>query len=259
MKLRLLGSGGWLPTSARETCCAYLREDDSVLLIDAGTGLARLVEEPALLAGAERLDVVLTHFHLDHVVGLSYLPALPLRPTLWGPAAALTGTPTGTVLGHMFGSPLFGAELEAIVASVCELPADGRLDVGPWPVAVRRQDLHTDPTLAVRVGDQLTYCTDTAADAANADFARGSGLLFHEAWYADATTDDRTHSAAGEAGHIAATAGVESLVLIHLDPLQRSHEKLLAAAREEFPRTSLGTDLQPLESLLTGPPGPGFG
>jgi glyoxylase-like metal-dependent hydrolase (beta-lactamase superfamily II) len=37
-----------------------------------------------LLADAESVDIVLTHFHLDHVVDLSYLPALPLRepPTI---------------------------------------------------------------------------------------------------------------------------------------------------------------------------------
>jgi len=35
-------------------------------------------EHSDLLDGATRLDVLLTHFHLDHVCGLSYLPAPPL-------------------------------------------------------------------------------------------------------------------------------------------------------------------------------------
>jgi ribonuclease BN (tRNA processing enzyme) len=49
-----------------------------------------------LLADAESVDIVLTHFHLDHVVDLSYLPALPLREPrqFWSPGRLLTGIAT---------------------------------------------------------------------------------------------------------------------------------------------------------------------
>ena len=48
------------------------------LLLDAGSGVGRLGEEPVarLLEGFDHLDVALTHYHLDHVVGLSYLPGV---------------------------------------------------------------------------------------------------------------------------------------------------------------------------------------
>jgi glyoxylase-like metal-dependent hydrolase (beta-lactamase superfamily II) len=36
--------------------------------------------------GVERIDIVLTHFHLDHVCGRAYVPALPVRAALWAPA-----------------------------------------------------------------------------------------------------------------------------------------------------------------------------
>lgn len=241
----LLGSGGWIPTSRRETCCAYLREGDRVLLIDAGTGIQRLVENPALIAGAESVDIVLTHFHLDHVAGLSYLPALPTRPTIWGPGETLVGAPTAAILDRLFGSPLFGAVLGEITAAVHEIPAEP-FDVAAFEISSRVQRLHTDPTLALRVGDALTYCTDTAADPGNADFAAGTRLLLHEAWYAQASTDDATHTAAGEAGRIARDAGVDRLVLIHVNPLQRSDEELAAEARAEFTEASVGQDLVPL-------------
>jgi hypothetical protein len=35
----LLGSGGWIPTTKRETCFAFIREGSHFLLIDAGTGV----------------------------------------------------------------------------------------------------------------------------------------------------------------------------------------------------------------------------
>src|SRR5687767_10317490 len=103
----LLGSGGWIPTSKRETCAAFVRHGPHVLLIDAGTGIQRLVEQSDLLAGVESVDIVLTHFHLDHVVGLSYLPALalPEPPTIWGAGKRLAGVPTGSVLERLLGPP----------------------------------------------------------------------------------------------------------------------------------------------------------
>jgi ribonuclease BN (tRNA processing enzyme) len=238
----LLGSGGWIPTSRRETCCAYLRQEDHVLLIDAGTGVQRLVEEPGLLEGIGQLDIVLTHFHLDHVAGLSYLPALRLAPTVWGAGEALAGTPTTEILGRLFGSPLFGATLDGITGAVHEVPA-GPFEVGPFAISTRIQRLHNDPTLALRIGDALTYCTDTAADPGNIGFAEGTTMLLHEAWYAEASTDDRTHSAAGQAGRIAREAGVGRLVLIHVNPLQRIDDELARAASVEFPDALVGTDL----------------
>jgi ribonuclease BN (tRNA processing enzyme) len=238
----LLGSGGWIPTSRRETCCAYLRQGEHALLIDAGTGIQRLVEDPSLLQGVGRLDIVLTHFHLDHVAGLGYVPALPLLPIVWGPGEALYKASTATILGRVIGPPLFGAALDEVVDSVGELSV-GRLELGPFALSSREQRLHTHPTLALRIGDELTYCTDTAADPGNAEFAAGSALLLHEAWYAKDSTDDETHSAAGEAGRIARDAGVERLVLIHLNPLQRSDEELLMAARAEFRDVAVGEDL----------------
>jgi ribonuclease BN (tRNA processing enzyme) len=241
----LLGSGGWIPTSRRETCCLYLRDGDQVILVDAGTGVQRLVEQPELLAGAERLDVVLTHFHLDHVVGLSYLPALPMRAVVWGPGQVLVGRATREVLGRLLGSPMFALTPENVAAGVEEIPPEP-WEIGGLTISSRIQRLHSDPTLALRIGDDLTYCTDTAADEGNVDFAAGSRVLLHEAWHASPETDDQIHTAAGEAGRIAREAHVARLVLIHVNPLQKSDQELERPAREEFPEVRAGQDLTPL-------------
>ena len=165
----LLGSGGWIPTPERETCCALVRSEGHGVLIDAGTGVRRLIEQPALLAGLERLDIVLTHFHLDHVAGLGYVPALELRPTIWGGGVPLTGETTENVLARLLGRPFFPVPLETLFAGVRDLP-NHPLELGPLSVESRIQHHHADPTLALRIGG-LVYCTDTAADAATPEFA----------------------------------------------------------------------------------------
>jgi ribonuclease BN (tRNA processing enzyme) len=242
----LLGSGGWIPTTKRETCCMFLREGADALLLDAGTGVHRLVEQPELLAGVGRLDIVLTHFHLDHIVGLSYLPALSLSepPTIWGPGQLLAGGSTRSILERLLSPPIFSAPLRTIAQDVLEIPKQEGIEVGPFCVSTRVQELHDGSTVALRIGDVLTYCTDTAPDPGNVGFASGTRVLLHEAWYAQESSDDGNHSAGGDAGRIAREAGVDQLVLIHVNPLQESDEALAASAGREFPGASVGVDLE---------------
>jgi len=239
----LLGSGGWIPTRRRETCCALLREGPRALVIDAGTGLQRLVEHPELLDGVKSVDVVLTHFHLDHIVGLGYLPALqlPERTTIWGAGQRLGGVSTGALLERFLGEPFFSAPLAEAASAVHEI--EDNADIGPFSIRTRVQEFHAVPTLALRIGDMLTYCTDTAPDPGNIGFAAGSQVLLHDAWYAQATSDDGNHSAGGDAGRIAREAGVRRLVLIHINPLQETDEPLAESARHEFPGAEVGFDL----------------
>ncbi len=240
----LLGSGGWLPTSRRETCCALFRDGERALLIDAGTGLSRLVEQPELISAVEQLEIVLTHFHLDHVIGLSYLPALalPAPPTLWGPGRRLYDTSTEAVLGRVLGAPLFALEPRDLLTAVHEMP-EGSFSAAGIEVDTRTQWRHAHSTVALRIGDFATYCTDTAFDPENAPFAEGTGVLLHEAWHPLDSCDDAGHTAAGEAARLADLAGVDTLVLIHVNPLLDDETALEHAARARFEASQVGCDL----------------
>ena len=240
----LLGSGGWIPTAKRATCSALVRRGEHALVIDAGTGISRLVEDRALLDGVRRVELVLTHFHLDHVVGLGYLPGLELPdpPRLHGPGERLYGVSTEEILGRLIGPPLSGLVLETLLSGVEEI-GDGDLELGPFQLTARTQTHHDDPTLALRVEDELTYCTDTSYDEDNADFATGSRVLCHEAWYTeDAPRQEATHSSAREAAEIARQAEVERLVMIHVRP-GADEARLEAEARETFGASVVGSDL----------------
>ncbi|MEM9644114.1 MAG: ribonuclease Z, partial [Planctomycetota bacterium] len=67
MKLLCLGTAGYHPNAHRHTSCYFLPE--SGLVLDAGSGLFRLAEH----IHTDFLDILLSHAHLDHIVGLTYL------------------------------------------------------------------------------------------------------------------------------------------------------------------------------------------
>ena len=238
MEVRLLGSGGWLPTDERETSCVYVRSGPDLLLLDVGTGARRLITEPELLEGVERLRVVLSHFHLDHVFGFTALAGLELDREIWMPARLLAGVPAGELLEQLVGPPFFSVIGEAGEARELE----GDTEIGPFWIEIRVQPQHPGRSAAIRVNGELTYCTDTRYDPENVDFARGSAVLLHEAFQGGETTDDPGHTAAGEAGRLAAAAGVDRLVLMHVNPDGVPDEELVAAAQAHFAAAEVGRD-----------------
>ncbi|MCZ7663728.1 MAG: MBL fold metallo-hydrolase [Thermoleophilia bacterium] len=90
MELVVLGSAGWIPQQERMTTSLALRVGDVLVVLDAGTGVARLLEpglRRLLPPPGSAVHVFLSHYHLDHTAGLTYLPVLwPGNPTtVYGP------------------------------------------------------------------------------------------------------------------------------------------------------------------------------
>jgi ribonuclease BN (tRNA processing enzyme) len=251
-RLIILGGGGWFPAHGRHTACAILRDGDSAIMIDAGTGVGRLVEHPELLAGVERLDILLTHFHLDHIAGLAYLPALALcrQTTVWGPGKSLYGTSTAALLDRISREPFHPVPLGVQDIEVRDLPLD-EVEFAGVRVGIRRQDLHTAPSLALRFEDMLAWITDTAYDPGSARFAAGCRLLAHEAWFtADQPRNPTIHSSGAQAADVAAGAEIDRLLLIHLPPFAQSVEQLVREAQTTFPRAVAAHDGADLSMML---------
>ena len=96
MKVNFWGTRGSLATAGRETaryggntsCVEIVGENGSRLVLDAGTGIRAL--GMALPLGLRRVDILLTHLHLDHIQGLGFFrplfnPAMEVH--IWGPAS----------------------------------------------------------------------------------------------------------------------------------------------------------------------------
>jgi ribonuclease BN (tRNA processing enzyme) len=208
VKLVALGTNGFYPARGRATMSFLVCDGARALLLDAGSGVARLGEEPVreLLAGVPRLDIVLTHYHLDHVVGLSYLPGVwrGRSVRVWGPAPPLVdGDPSA--LDRLLAPPFFPRLGDwPLAISVHAYAASADLAELGWDLTVRRQD-HPGGSVGLRLGASLAYTTDTVGDLATAEFVAGVGLLLHELWW----TDDELAAAASPGGHSAMTAVAE--------------------------------------------------
>lgn len=240
MKLLLLGTAGYHPSERRQTACLMLPEAGIVL--DAGTGFFRVREH----LRTSTLDILLTHAHLDHVVGLTYLLSTVWerkleRITIHGEAAKLKA-----IREHLLAPDLFPVPL----------PCDWRPLTAPWAeiagAHIRTIPLiHPGGAVAYRIdfpGKSLAYVTDTTAatDAAYIGAIREVDLLVHECNFRDSEQDwavKTGHSCTSAVAAVAKAAGVKRLVLIHFNPLDTSDDPIeLAAARAIFPDTEVGFD-----------------
>jgi ribonuclease BN (tRNA processing enzyme) len=245
MKLVLLGTGGYFPNGRRHTACLMLPEIGVVL--DAGSGSGRIGD----YLQTERLDIFLTHAHLDHIAGLTYLINLVPQQVLDNTTVHGEPAKLNAVRDHLFAEPIFPVAAPFRFAPLDQsfaLPAGGTLTHFPLT--------HPGGSLGFRLdwpGRSMAYITDTTA-AADADYVKqicGVDLLLHEAYFAadaDNLPSLTGHSALPAVAQVAAAAAVGRLVLIHIDPRNDKDQALdLAAARKSFPQIDIGVDGMELE------------
>jgi len=263
MRLMLLGTQGWIPTPRRETTCLAVHDDEVLFIFDAGTGLSRFLQPPAadLLDGGRQVHLFLTHYHLDHVCGLAYLPGIMQgKPVVvYVPEAGLNSVDPERGVPDLIRRPFNPGGFRDHPNFDIQVLREGANEVAGHAVRLRSQ-CHPDTTVAYRLDDRMVLATDTVADGQTADFAGGAGVLLHEAWLDGVEEDDptqrefvetayRAHSSARQVSGIASAAGVGRLVLMHLNPLRDEayYSQMESAARETFAETYVYPDLQELE------------
>jgi ribonuclease Z len=240
MKLILLGTGGYFPNGRRQTACLMLPAVG--LVLDAGTGMCQLSK----YLQTEQLDIFLSHAHLDHISGLTYLvnlvPADVLRrTTLHGAAEKLTA-----VREHLFAESIFPVAPPFRFAPLVDsfaLSDGGTLRHFPL--------VHPGGSIGFRLdwsGHSMAYITDTTAElgAAYVENIRDVDLLVHEAYFTedvDNVPANTGHSSLGSVAQVATAANVGRLVIVHIDPQIDDDDQFdVTAARRIFANTMIGVD-----------------
>jgi phosphoribosyl 1,2-cyclic phosphodiesterase len=242
VRLTIWGCRGSLASPGRQTVryggntsCVEVQTDEGRLILDAGTGIRAL--GLALSNPAPRIDLLLTHLHLDHLEGLAFFlplwqPETELR--IWGPPS-----PTRSLeerIGRYFSPPLFPIDVADVPSRVefHDVPED------PWVLAgvqvTAAPVAHPGPTLGYRfdsAGGSFAYIPDhepaLGTDLGTVepewipgfDLASGVDLLLHDAQFTDDEYSERVgwgHSSVTHAVTFAQRAGVGRLVLFHHDP-----------------------------------------
>jgi phosphoribosyl 1,2-cyclic phosphodiesterase len=260
MKVRLWGTRGSVPTpgpaTARyggNTSCVEIVAGRTAhrVVLDAGSGIRGLGS--ALPPDVERVDILLSHLHMDHIIGLGFFRAL-FRPDLevhiWGP-----GSTTLDLRGRLtryLSPPLFPVRLR-------ELPCDltlhdvplGDFEV-PGLTVTAALVCHPGPTVGYRLDDgrvTLAYMSDhepalgvhafpeSPQWTSGYELAADVDVLIHDAQFDDpeyAAHIGWGHSALGHTLAFTNTVGARHLIAFHHDPSHDDSQLDAIYARDEI-------------------------
>ena len=242
--MRLWGTRGSVAAPGPETmryggntsCVEVRGQAGTLLVLDAGTGVRRLGD--SIGPAVARVDLLLTHLHMDHIQGLGFFAPLfhpGVEVHIWGPS-----TITLDLRNHLnryLSPPLFPVRLRDLPCALelHDVVGRGPIRIGEFEV---RSGLvcHPGPTVGYRIegdGATLAYIPDhePALGAGHIPndptwisglgLARGVDLLIHDAQYTAPEYPEHAgwgHSAVPHALEFARKAEVGTLVPFHHDP-----------------------------------------
>lgn len=183
------------------------------MVLDAGSGFSKL---DRYLQPDKPVFLFLSHFHLDHIVGLHTLVKFSFDRGLrvFGPKGSIDVL--NTILNHPFSIPLrhlpFRFEISELPINDPEFPFDVQ-----WFELV-----HTPLSMGYRFhmeGKVIAYCPDTGYCESALRLAENADILISECSFKSGESlRNWPHLNPKEASTIAKQANVGRLVLTHFDP-----------------------------------------
>jgi phosphoribosyl 1,2-cyclic phosphodiesterase len=242
MKVWLKGVRGSIPTTGSETShyggdtsCQLVEEGNWTLVLDGGSGMQKLkiARNPEI----SRVDILLTHLHLDHIQGLGFFRPLfdsTMEVHIWGPASS--NQTLHARLSRYLSPPLFPVLLRDLPCKlVLHEIENSQFSIGPFNIQ-SAYIIHPSPTVGFRISNGrsiFTYIPDhePALSAhglpqnkkwvSGIDLAMGADLLYHDAQFSMEEYKTKMgwgHSAMEDAIQFAGMAEVKHLLLGHHDP-----------------------------------------
>ncbi|MEX0682912.1 MAG: MBL fold metallo-hydrolase [Dehalococcoidia bacterium] len=243
MKVTLLGSRGSFPHigpqmvryGGNTSCVEVIGDDGTVIILDAGTGLRNAPS--ALDSSVKRMDILLTHFHIDHLQGLGFFAPLfnpGMEVHIWGPPSTMMTLHRR--LARYLSPPLFPVCIRDFTCKLVLHDAP-RKTIGLGGLQVTCDLVcHPGPTMGYRVTDgrsSLAYLPDHEVALGACHFpdepewtsglklAQGADLLIHDSQYDEAEYAERIgwgHSTPQQSALFADEAGAKRLLTFHHDP-----------------------------------------
>lgn len=246
MNLSYWGTRGSVPTLNLQTQkyggntpCVALSDDQTLLILDAGSGIRGLGDSISQdMMDHYDIHILITHFHLDHIQGLGFFKPLYVpgkKITIWGPP--VSDTTLRANVGKYFGPPLFPVHLRELP---CALTLHEIVPQEPFYIHSYKITAdficHPGTTLGYRIskGNKiLTYIPDHEPWLGSVDFpknaewtsgfdlANGADLLIHDSHFTNDQYESKIgwgHCSIQHAIDFAKLANVKRLDLFHHNP-----------------------------------------
>jgi ribonuclease BN (tRNA processing enzyme) len=212
MKIHFLGTNGWYDTDTGNTTCALIDARDCYIILDAGNGIYKADK---FIRERKPIYLFISHFHLDHIIGLHILNKFHFKQGLH--ICGQRGTKK--ILSRLI-DRTFTADFKQIPFRVKIHDLSEGVHYLPFRVECRFL-VHVSKCLGYRfkLEDKIVaYCTDTGFCNNAVALARGADLLIAECSYKTASMAKKwPHLDPRGAARVAKEAKAKRLVMTHFD------------------------------------------
>jgi phosphoribosyl 1,2-cyclic phosphodiesterase len=262
LSIRFWGVRGSIASPGREmagvggnTSCVEIRAGETVLVLDAGTGI-RALGDQLLRERAPHVTLLLSHLHWDHIQGLpffvpAWLPSSRLD-VVGAPSTASPQIGLRDSLSMQMQPPHFPVRLSDMGALLGfrAIESGQEFTVGDARITARRLN-HPGGVLGYRIetaGRSVVYATDTehyaCPDPYLVKLAKDADVLIYDAMYTEAEYRGEVGASRVGWGHstweagvaVAEAARVGQLVLFHHDPQRTDREVAALEAQADLAR-----------------------
>lgn len=242
MNVHFLGTTGYHPNNRRHTSCMMVPELG--VIFDAGTGIFRARD----LIQTETLDLFLSHIHLDHSVGLTFLLDVLYQKDVKRLRVHVAEEKIDVIKKNLYHPLLFPVQPEYEICPLVEdqlMTLDSGATISPFALK------HPGGSHGFRLHHQeksLAYVTDTTAylEADYLSKIRDVDLLIHECYFADGVEDYAKltgHSCLTPVAKVAKEVRAGRLMLVHINPLDESDNPLdLDSVRDIYDNIEVAED-----------------
>jgi ribonuclease BN (tRNA processing enzyme) len=258
MKVAIHGVRGSIPTSSPQTTyfggntsCLTVKEGDCMLILDGGSGLQKVTADKE----TKRLDILLTHFHMDHIQGLGFFNPLfdaDKEIHIWGPSSITHGLQSR--LNRFLSPPLFPVLMRDLPCTlILHDISNSNFEIGPFRINSEFV-IHPGATVGFRIQgikSVMAFIPDhepalgpkgMIADKkwiSGFELANGADLLFHDAQYTQGeylTKVGWGHAGMEDAIKFAVMAEAKKLLFTHHDPARTDDQirEILKELKAEY-------------------------
>jgi ribonuclease Z len=245
MKIHFLGTNGWYDTKLGNTLSILLDTDKAYIVFDAGGGFYKL---DGYIKENKPIIVLLSHFHLDHIIGLHALNKFNFIQgiNVFGPKGV------SKIFEVIINTP-YSMPVKRLKTKITVKEFSNNLK---FPVDIKyKKLLHSTVCFGYRVfaeGKSVVFCTDTGVCRNLSLLAKGADILITESSLAPGQVDNSwPHLNPQQAALIAKQAKVKKLFLTHFDAgvYLTNKDRMMAqkSARKIFENTRAARDNLSLE------------
>jgi len=237
MKIIFLGTNGWYATQTGNTVSVLINTPKRYIVFDAGDGLHRLDK---YATEDKPVDIFLSHFHLDHTIGLHIQPKFSFKNKMRIFGQPGTKKTLSILVNNPFTAPYSILEKRGLHVTIHEL-CEGENKIDEYKI-IAAPLIHADPCWGFRleISDVskkkkiISYCTDTGPCENLIKLSKNADVLITECSLlpTDELTPSWPHMNPHAAANAAKEAGVKKLLLSHFAAHKYTSTKLRLAAQE---------------------------